>query len=254
MKAPLYPDRLGECIRNVKRRRLGDSADGPMLCEAKAFCGDQEYYMTILDSDIPGFRLGRIPIIRRGEEGFKSDDGLVSRCYGQDAFDNEYADTALPWFFHALYQMMDEDDASVVFKRSGDVVIGRHAIAQIDEVWWGRDVKGILNALIDSWGTALPFAVGTANEGPDMFVFSGKGEDVMHVVEGSPARGGKVSVTGMKFEDFRESFMKGVRRFVRHPPEEPESFGQQYTESIRRQIKRRIVAYDRAKEWYARGA
>jgi hypothetical protein len=244
IRATLHPPWLNERIRNVKRRRLGDSAGGQsMICEAKVFCCDQEYYMAVLDSDVPGFRLGRIPIICRGEEGFKSDDGLVSRCYGLDAYDDEYGDTDIPWFFQALYQMMDEDDDSVVFKRSGDIAIGKYAIALRDDCWWDINVIRILDALIDSWGTISPFAVATANEGPDMFVFSGKHEDVMHVVEGSKSL--KVGVTDIKFEVFRDSFMLGLKRFVRHTPRKPERECQLYTEQLRRQLKRRIKAYDR---------
>ena len=252
MKAILHSPFIDESIKSVKRRRFTDSADGQaMMCEAKVLCDEQTYYMSILDSDMPEFRIGRSPIIHRGVEGFKSNDGIVSRCSGLDSYIAKYGD--LDFFtdvFEALYQMMDDDDDSVIFKRSGDIVIGRYVIAFFWECWWDVCVIGIMDALINSWRTCLPFAVATSNEGPDKFVFSRKGDDVMHVVEDSPSRGKKVGVTNIKFEDFRENFILGLKRFVRHPSRKPEEFCQEYTEQFRRTIKRKIKAYERAKERY----
>ena len=56
----------------------------------------------------------------------------------------------------------------------------------------------------------------------------------------------------IRFDDFRDSFMLGIKRFVRHPPRKPETFGQEYTERLRGKIKRRIKAYEKARDRYGR--
>jgi len=256
MKAILHSSCIDDYFSNRKlitRKRFVDS-DGrqSMICEAKVICDGQEYYMSIRDSKIPRFRIGYSSVIDRGEEGFESDERLVSRCNGQDAY-YDYGDTDFTLLFEALYQIMDEDDDSVVFKRSGDIVIGKYAIALRNDCWWSDDVAGILDALINSWGNVLPFAVGTCNEGPDMFVFSGGSHDVMRVVQNSSSktRSRIVRVTDMKFVDFRESFIQGLKQFVQHPSREPEKFCQEYTEQFRRKIKRKLKAYERAKARYS---
>lgn len=247
MKKTSHSPWLDECFKRVKRRRFIDSAGcQSMMCEAKVHCAGHEYYMAILDSDIPGYRIGHSSVIDRGEEGFESDDGIVARCYGLDAY-LEYVDTDFPDIFEALYHKMDEDDDSVIFKRSGDIVIGEYAIASKNDCWWAYNVVRILDALIDSWGTALPFAVATSTEGPDMFVFCGSWPgDVMHVIEGT--RNMKAQATNIKFEDFRDGFMLGLKRFVRHPSRKSEGEWEEYTEQLRRKLKRKINAYERAKE------
>ena len=250
----LHSPWLDEYFKRVRRISFIDSSGcKSMICEAKVCRDDHVCYMSILDSDMPGFRIGHSSVIDRGEKGFKSDEGLVSRCYGLDAYVAEYGD----WdfftdMFEALYQIMDENDDSVVFKRCGDIVIGKYAVGPRDDCWWGENVIRILDALIDSWGSGLPFAVGTSHEGPDVFVFSEKGQGVMHVIELEHSRSWKAKTVNIRFDDFRDSFMLGIKRFVRHPPRKPETFGQEYTERLRGKIKRRIKAYEKARERYGR--
>ena len=80
-----------------------------------------------------------------------------------------------------------------------------------------------------------------------MFLFIEKGkDDVMHVMEGLRSR--RIHATNIKFEDFRDGFMLGLKRFVRHPSRKPEGEWEEYTEQLRRKLKRKIKAYERAKE------